>query len=754
MITSQSNLYSIIDWEEELDKINLHFLDLIKEEKPHFTTFIEILNILHFIGRDEEFLSLLEKIKLNINSMEEFIPWYHFFLNLITINNKEPKIILDEIEKFQKTSENLPKLLQEGLIWLKLEVTYTNNLITEENIDFERILDNTEDPWFYWRILYIKIYRLYSKGNYADLDTLFKKMKNHINNFHLEIAKANFFSLLGNYTSRSGKPFDSIKFFEKGIENALLLNSESILSTLHNNLGTAYVELGNYTNAEKIFEDSLKFQSNKSLNAILLNNIGYCNYCTGDFKKSLRSYFKAESILENINANRAKTTLGYIHLGFGLHKSREAKIDEAKENFKIALDLFKEHNDIHGAIYTHGMAARVFLDIQQFEMADKHFKLYLEKVDQINSYENYFSFYCLYIQFLLYRNAKNDKKLIEKHLKNLKSVKTKNNDNLIIKSWYDYIIANLEEKQFNLKTAEEILKEVIIQSQKSEILELTLRSIISLSEVLMRKYTYLKEENLLEEIFDYLSLANNKVNLNPIFPMNIYIKIYLAMIYSQKRIWKEVDQLLTECRKILVLSETKEDHYFYDLLNQIEGNKVIFSDLSKGLIQAFNLGIGKFFSKEKFKENEIGILMWKLTDIGPSIILKSVPEELIPKDQLIVSSTLMGTLLTTFLGQGEKYHEGVYGPLPVPTINLNKQVFCQVNSKIIKDRSQTDNRLLNRNFVILAVLYGENKDIDRLMLKNTLENWWKSISDLSYDNSVNFNHLKNMIIDNVAKIEQ
>ena len=754
MVTTERNLYSIFNWQEELDKINLDFLNLIKEEKPHYTTLIEILNILNFLERNDKFLDLLEKIKSNLNSMKEFIPWYHFFLNLITLSTKEPKIIFEEIDKYQKTSNKLPKLLREGFIWQKTEVSYKVDLSNDENINYYHILENISNVWWYWRIIYIQADNLLRKGKFEELQEVFKNMKEFITENQLNIAWPKFYNIVGIYFTRSGKLFESIKYYKKGIEIAKLLKSDSILSPLYINLGTTYVDLGNYNKAEEIYKSAYQLQSQKHVKATLLNNLGYFNYCKGDFKESLLSYSKAESILDNIEGIRAKRTLGFIHLGFGLHKSREAKIEEAKEHFKVALEMFKEHNDNHGEIYTHGMVARVFLDIQEFEIAEKHFKLFLKKIEQTNSYENFFSFYCLYIQFLLDKNAKEDEKLIEKHLRNLEIIASKNKDNLNLQNWYKYIQANLEEKQFNLSSAEEKLKSIITQSQKFENCELTLRSIISLSEVLLRKYTFLKEEALLEEIFDYLSLANNKIDLNPIFPMNIYIKIYLAMIYSQKRKWEEVDELLAECRKILVLSETKEDHYFYDLLNQIEGNKVIFTDLSKGLTKAFNLGIGKFFSKEKFKESEIGLIIWKFTDYEPSVISKSVPEKLISREQLEVTTILLGTLLATFIGRGEKFHEGVYGPLPVPSINTNEQIFCQVNTKIVKDSSQTDERLKDKNYVIIAVLYGGNDDIDRLMLINTLKNWWNEIEDLIFDNSANFYHLKDMIIDNVAKIEQ
>ena len=753
MSISQKNLYSILNWQEELDKINLDFLNLIKEEKPHYTTLIEILNILNFLGEDEKFFSLLEKIKTKINSMKEFIPWYHFFLNLITIDDKEPEIILEEIDKYQKSSSKLPKMLQEGLIWLKFKILHKFNLKEHENIDFDQILHNITIPWWYWQILFIQINNLNNKGENDQNQEILKKTEKYISDNKLKIAWSKYYNVLGIYQIKSGRILDSIQSFSKGIEIAEILESEYILAQLYCNLGNTYLELGYYNNAEKLYQKAFQLQSSsKIIKCVILNNIGYCNYCKGDFNRSLSSYSQAKELIKTINTKRVNSILGFTNLGFGLHKSREAKIEEAKEHFKVALEMFKEHNDNHGEIYTHGMVARVFLDIQEFEIAEKHFKLFLKKIEQTNSYENFFSFYCLYIQFLLDKNAKEDEKLIEKHLRNLEIIASKNKDNLNLQNWYKYIQANLEEKQFNLSSAEEKLKSIITQSQKFENCELTLRSIISLSEVLIRKYTILKEEALLEEIFDYLSLANNKVDLNPIFPMNIYIKIYLAMIYSQKRKWEEVDELLAKCREILELSGTKKDHYFYDLLNQIEGNKVIFGDLSKGLIQAFNLGLGKFFSKEKFKESEIGLIIWKFTDYGPSVISKSVPEKLVPREQLEVTAVLLGTLLTTLIGQGEKYHEGIYGPLPVPSINTNEQIFCQVNTKIVKDSSQTDERLKDKNYVIIAVLYGRNDDIDRLMLINTLKKWWKTISDLGSDNTTNFVSLKQIIVNNVPKI--
>jgi hypothetical protein len=284
--------------------------------------------------------------------------------------------------------------------------------------------------------------------------------------------------------------------------------------------------------------------------------------------------------------------------------------------------------------------------------------------------------------------------------------------------------------KLDFTNAEQHLELVVMETQMKGPYELSLRSLIVLCELLLRKYILLNNSALLTKIEQHLELATKIGDEHPIYPTVIFIKLYKAMLASSKGEWAKMEHYLTEVQDSMQkFGNFSLRKRISGTIDQIRSKRLIESDFSRDLAGILRLGSGRQKIATTIKAEEFGLIIWKLTENGPETVGLLVPEQLIGKEGLGLISMFLGTLLITVLGQGDRYHQGVFGPLPVPI--TGKQLVCLIASKIIRDSRQTDPRLEGQNFAIVAVLYSAIYDMDRHLLAELFSSWWDLIQDFS-----------------------
>ncbi|MFW9930392.1 MAG: hypothetical protein ACFFD1_13430, partial [Candidatus Thorarchaeota archaeon] len=178
--------------------------------------------------------------------------------------------------------------------------------------------------------------------------------------------------------------------------------------------------------------------------------------------------------------------------------------------------------------------------------------------------------------------------------------------------------------------------------------------------------------------------------------------------------------------------------------------RIVSSDISSRISTVLYMGMGRQAKKENFKSSDIGLIIWKLTDLGSDPIAQYIPKDLILPDLAEVVITMMGQMFTTVLGQGEYYHEGLFGPLPVPVPNSDLR--CLLSSKTLKDSSQQDHRIRSNNYTLVGLILSRYNEIDITALEEILDSWWSSIHDLADFSIKNFDFLKSTILSKPLKL--
>jgi hypothetical protein len=112
--------------------------------------------------------------------------------------------------------------------------------------------------------------------------------------------------------------------------------------------------------------------------------------------------------------------------------------------------------------------------------------------------------------------------------------------------------------------------------------------------------------------------------------------------------------------------------------------------------------------------------------------------------------TKLGLFYFTAIGQGGDYHQGLYGPLPVPN---DKEHVSFVFSALVADEAQLDVRAEGQSYVLVCLLCQKTlvpKFIDRPLIEAAFGDLFatlEDISDINLNRESFVNNLKLSLID-------
>ncbi|MFX0113985.1 MAG: hypothetical protein ACFFB3_05525, partial [Candidatus Hodarchaeota archaeon] len=91
----------------------------------------------------------------------------------------------------------------------------------------------------------------------------------------------------------------------------------------------------------------------------------------------------------------------------------------------------------------------------------------------------------------------------------------------------------------------------------------------------------------------------------------------------------------------------------------------------------------------------------------------------------------LGLFYFTAIGQGGDYHQGLYGPLPVPN---DKEHVAFVFSTLVADEAQLDVRAEGQSYVLVCLLCQKAhvpKFIDRPLIEASFADFFTNLEDIS-----------------------
>ncbi|MHA2365776.1 MAG: tetratricopeptide repeat protein [Candidatus Hodarchaeales archaeon] len=746
MVISIQDCFSELNWIDLFDTIKDTIKDYIQFDSKHPPAIMHYFNILDYVGADEKYNLLLKSIKnLGFDQKNEFHP-FQFIAELLRSINKQynPELQL-KLTNYLTNKKITHPWIQDLLHWLNV---YTK-IRTGIHQKLKKWYCETEFNFPFWkgRVLQLIVRHSIKTTNWDNFKFYIQEFEKIASDEKYTIFWSAIWNLKGITYHERGMFDEGASFYNKALKEAKRTANRDLEQRLNNNLGITYLDLGDYELAEHFIRHSIAFDTRIDTLATSWNNLGFVLYSKGDLASSYQAYLESQKLLSEIKESMSAT--GFLKLGLGLHKASQGAIHESFPIFNSALEEFDSFKDIPGQIYLHGIVGHVFYNNREFQLAEIQFHRFLELLESTRSYPTYISYYCIYILCLLdQRKVESASKLLE----NLQIVATQYPYIRLIGVWYRFVLGTYEYDLSNLSIAEDQFNKAIELTKDKGPYELTLRSILMVIEINLRIYILKAEKELLDKVQSLLSLADRIGTEHPIFPISIYIKLYQAMlaIHSQP---ESVDEYISEAQAFIQRSgQIALKKRFKAMIDQIESQRHFKIDIHKSLLQALQVSSGRKLIGKTFDFDELGIIAWKLEDeFGPKTLAFSLSKKLIEEERIDVSLMTLGVLLTGILGQGDFYHEGVFGPLPVPT---NNHLHCNVASKLLTDSKQTDKRFEGKNFTLVAILYPANEVMDRFSLQEVISDWWTKIHDLTDldDNETLLDTLKNSISGSVLKI--
>ncbi|MFX0115880.1 MAG: hypothetical protein ACFFB3_15120, partial [Candidatus Hodarchaeota archaeon] len=156
-------------------------------------------------------------------------------------------------------------------------------------------------------------------------------------------------------------------------------------------------------------------------------------------------------------------------------------------------------------------------------------------------------------------------------------------------------------------------------------------------------------------------------------------------------------------------------------------------------LEAFNLPIAPF----SIDELKVTILIYEGTE---NLALIDETSEFLQQnaDQFLLK---LGFSYFAGIGQGDEYHQGFYGPLPVP---YEKKYVSFVFSTIALDRTQGDPRANGSSYVLVCLICQKSRVprcIDRPSIEAAFKELFAELNDINDIDQSFANGLKTILIE-------
>lgn len=719
------------NWSLLLDQ----FLDdpegLIQEVLPsEVSVAVTLVPVLHFIGTDEGLESLCSHLS-TIKTQEGL--FVALFKEVVSSFDSATSIPL--LDQFLLTNGPLSSWVRDGVEWLRIDLLFRVGELGLYESDY-----SWSHPWWEWQQRFVRAKHMRVSGEVEPLEDYLDALDAYAHEHGLGICLVASYNLRGTHFSVQGKFDRATECYQKAINETEVTGNLRYAPMSVNNLGVVYLNLGDYTNAESFLLRAYDLNVSLVDKANSLSNLGLSQFLRGDYSASVDTYDRCRRLLEEVDGENYVT--GMLKLGLGLNAANRGDNSEALPLFNQALDNFTRFENLNLQIYLHAMVMQVFYDTNEYALAVLHQKRFHPLLERTKSYQTFFPYLCTYVLILL-----DQQKVVEAkaELDRLQFIAAASQPNRLVRAWYNFAIAALQRDIYNFDAAFELYSDVVAQTRVKGPFSLLLRSYIALAELNLRKYIINREPQLLELVERYLAEADWVGEENPIYPTSIYVKVYRAMLAANQQDWSEVERFLADVEQFVQRKDQFSlRKHLTSLVDQIRNQRLVAGDLPRGLVTALLLGTGRRIAGEAFQPTDLGLWVWKMGPQGPEVVDSEVPDALIPRSKQEMAGLLMGTVFISVLGQGDMYHEGLFGPLPVPL--PDSEVRCLLVSKVLRDSSQEDHRLAGRNYVLVGLVYPNSAEVERSIIQRLVTDWFNDLTDLALYRKDSLEELRNNLL--------
>lgn len=528
--------------------------------------------------------------------------------------------------------------------------------------------------------------------------------------------------------TRLGKVDNAILLLEKAIISAEKHHNDYILIRSYNDLGICFGRSGNLDSAQNYFIKCLELsqrRDNKFFIASSNTNLAIIYQLKGEVVEALN--FAEQGLQNNITLkldlyiSEGYRTLGNIQYSLGNHTLALEYYNKSLKLREISANDFFQAQILYHLII-------LLCDLKNFSKA----KSLLEKLEIINN----------------------------------------NNENAIIHQFYkisNAVLLRYKKSFFEKGTALEIFKEIAY----GEILEdeLSVFATLNLFELLLEEIKVFNNASTFKELLDLIEKLDLIATLRNSY--SLIVQVYLlksrftllngdfsaskqlletALNLTNEKSLKNLKSTVQSQLRLFMNLESSYKEFMLSNNNFSDRLEFIGLDNVVGLMRKNQFGTTIIEQYKKLSNDELGLIIWKITNLGPEAFGVNVPEELISSDQLNFILPYMGPLFTSVLGQGDAYHQGIFGPLPIPLRREKDPLDALIASKIIKDSEQEDIRQDGKNFLVLGIIFPSRMHLARYELSLILNVWWETIVDVAYFNDLYLENLRKQLLEELNYI--
>ncbi|MFX0062860.1 MAG: tetratricopeptide repeat protein [Candidatus Hermodarchaeota archaeon] len=570
-------------------------------------------------------------------------------------------------------------------------------------------------------------------------------------NFPLSLLRANI--VKAEVLRKSGQEKEGLTLLNETEE---LLNKHQEISyserlklkgEIHCYKGILHAQLGNNDSAIEQFQKSIEISkedlSEESL-ARAYNGLGLTFLSQGNFNKSLKYLKKTLAIYQRL-IYKPRISIAYNNIGFFYEGRGEYEL--AIECYQNALAIEKEFNNkLIIAVLKRNLGS-AYIPLDKYQDALKYLKESLELIQEVHNDYHHSTSLVVIIDLLALADFENED--VKKYLEQLEKLYMNNKTNLTIKHRYTYakaVVLKMSDRLIDKMQAQTIFKQIV--EGKVIILADSVRAALNLAELLLMEFKTTKNVEILYELENLATrlLKTGKEQKNYLVQIKaLLLKSKLELLNLQIIKAEEfLEQAKTICEEKglnrLVMTIIEEQEVFINkrkLWNEMikeeksYQERLELTELDNTLTRMIKnkLEVIDEYDEivESFTIDKIGFIVCKFSKMGVEVIASlNLPE----RSEFEKYETYMAVSFMTILGQGTQYHEGLFGPLPVPVEGYSSIVY----SKIIKDSKQTNGRLKGKNFSLFCILYPQKFSMlffNRNALVKIFDNRLEEIDDLA-----------------------
>ncbi|MFX1250285.1 MAG: tetratricopeptide repeat protein [Promethearchaeota archaeon] len=528
---------------------------------------------------------------------------------------------------------------------------------------------------------------------------------------------------------------NALKWFEITLKLSKETQNDLNVLRASNNIANVYNSRGDFEKAAEYFAESVDMAEKlKYGNAICItrHNLAEVQAIMGDYVEAHKNYEHALQFAKNAKDKRnialLSSSLADLLVELG-------ELNKASRLFKTAYKIQEEFGEPARRIVVRNQLAHYWLVKGQFQEAKKLLEESLQISEETGIIEFYFNTLIQLVEATEQLNEAYDFLKLADELSRERKSEVEHARVLVQRGRI-----NVNKLQFD--EAEMLLNEGRWLAQKLNHVNLQFQAEMLIAQNSLARYQKDPTQNEYYEravthITEAMALAKEK----KLIPSYIKALIVRGTLYSLQGETEKAKQSLSEAMRlankrgmtfqartvkeqILLVSSQQYEQLARDAAGQL---KKVFMDLAMEAIKRYTSTYVESSITDK-DLTQTFLITFKVGEAGPTI---HKGENIDLSDPARMGEMMhIGTLYAMSLGQGQEYHEGLFGPLPFGRSDLRAVIY----TRLVADQTQTEKRSHGMSYMLFCFVFLQKMVpffYDQQKLEQLFETETSSLNDVT-----------------------